>query len=274
LHFRFPISDFRFPIADYRSPILGSLPMIDLTHDGDIAILRMAHGKANTLDLEFCQALTRELEGFRQSSSRALLIVGSGRFFSAGIDLVRLVGEGAPYVRAFLPAMNGMFETMFSLLKPVVAAVNGHAIAGGCILACAADHRIMSGEMGRIGIPELLVGVPFPVVPLEIMRFAAGRHVSSLAYSGTTFAADEAMRHGLVDAVCDASGLEAQAMSAARSMAAIPAAAFALTKRQLRETVLERIHVGSAIDALVQNAWATDETLAAIRDYVARTLKK
>jgi enoyl-CoA hydratase/carnithine racemase len=117
--------------------------------------------------------------------------------------------------------------------------------------------------------------VPFPVVPLEIMRFAAPpSHVQALVYRGTTLTADEALRHGLVDAVFDGEQVVEQAIAVARSLAAIPSAAFALTKRQLREPVLERIQVGAAIDALVQNAWASDEILAAIRDYVARTLKK
>jgi enoyl-CoA hydratase/carnithine racemase len=247
--------------------------VIELTSHDDIAILRMQHGKANALDLELCQALTRELETFRQSPSRALVLTGINKIFSAGVDLLRVVEEGAPYVRAFLPAMNGTFETLFSLLKPVVAAVNGHAIAGGCILAAAADRRLMARDAGRIGIPELLVGVPFPVVPLEIMRFAAARHVASLAYTGATCAAEEAQRYGLVDVVVDGEQLLDESIHAAQALAAVPPTAFALTKRQLREPVIERIHVGSAIDALVLNAWTSEETLSAIRVYVERTLR-
>src|SRR5262245_31826636 len=248
--------------------------MIELTSHGDIAILRMQHGKANALDLELCVALTKELETFRQSPSRALVIIGSHKIFSAGVDLLRVAEEGAPYVRAFLPAMNGAFETLFSLLKPVVAAVNGHAIAGGCILAAAAARRLMARDAGRIGIPELLVGVPFPVVPLEIMRFTAGRHLQTLVYSGVTCSADDAQRHGLIDLVVDGQSIEDEAIGVAQSLAAMPATSFALTKRQIREPVLERIHVGSAIDALVQNAWESEETLSAIRAYVERTLRK
>src|SRR2546430_567265 len=144
--------------------------MIELTYHGDVTVLRMTHGKANALDLELCNALTARLEEYRQSAAKALVITGSGRMFSAGVDLLRVATEGAPYVRVFLPAVNRAFETLFSLLKPVVAAVNGHAIAGGCIIACAADHRLMARDGGRIGIPALLGGVPCPVVPLEIMR--------------------------------------------------------------------------------------------------------
>src|SRR5439155_19284137 len=124
-----------------------------------------------------------------------------------GVAVVRVAMDCAPSVSGFLPAVNRGFETLVSLMKPVVASVNGHAIAGGCIIACAADHRLMARDGGRIGIPELLVGVPFPVVPLEIMRFAAARHVSSLAYTGATFSADEALKQGLVDAVVRAGAL-------------------------------------------------------------------
>jgi len=248
--------------------------MIELTAHGDVAVLRLQHGKANALDLELCRALTKEFEAFRQAPARALVITGTGRMFSAGVDLLRLVEEGAPYVRAFLPAMGSAFETLFSVVKPVVAAVNGHAIAGGCILAAAADRRLMSRSGGRIGISELLVGVPFPVVPLEIMRFAAGRELPSLAYTGVTCDADEAQRRGLVDTVVDGDQVVDEALRVAQALAAVPATAFALTKRQLREPVLERIHVGTAIDALAIDAWTSEETLAAIRSYVERTLKK
>jgi enoyl-CoA hydratase len=248
--------------------------MIERAHHGDVAMLRIAHGKANALDLELCNALTAELEAYRQSAAKALVVTGTGKMFSAGVDLVRVSNEGAPYLRAFLPAVSRAFETLFLLLKPVVAAVNGHAIAGGCIIACAADYRVMAREPGRIGIPELLVGVPFPVVPLEIMRFAAGARAPALINRGTTFAADDALANGLVDAVVEPERLDDEAMAAARSLAAIPPAAFALTKRQLREPVLERIHVGAALDAAVHEAWASPEILGAIRGYVARTLRK
>ncbi len=249
--------------------------MIELTHSGEVAVLRMAHGKANALDLELCNALTARLEECRQSPAKALVLTGTGRMFSAGVDLVRITSEGAPYVRAFLPALNRAVETLFSLLKPVVAAVNGHAIAGGCILACAADRRVMARDTGRIGIPELLVGVPFPVVPLEVMRFAvAPPHLQTLIHQGAVLPADDALGRGIVDAVVDADRLVEEAIAAARALAAIPPSAFALTKRLLREPVLERIHVGAALDALVQEAWASTEILDAIRAYVARTLRK
>ena len=248
--------------------------MIDMTRRGTVAVLRMMHGKANALDLEFCEALTAQLEASAQSDARALVVVGQGGMFSAGLDLVRLLDGGAAYVRAFIPVFNRTFETLFACPKPVVAAVNGHAIAGGCILACAADYKVMAREPGRIGIPELLVGVPFPVVPLEIMRFAAPQSLQAMTYRGTTFTAGAALQHGIVDAVVEPEALLDEAVAAAESLAAIPSAAFTLTKRQLRDPAMQRMRAGAATDADVANAWASAETLGAIRDYVAKTLKR
>jgi enoyl-CoA hydratase len=250
--------------------------VIELTTRGNVAVLRMNHGKANAMDLEFCEALTAQFLDLRRSSPRSVVITGTGRMFSAGVDLLRVVDGGAAYVRVFLPAVSRTLGALFSLPMPVVAAVNGHAIAGGCVMACAADYRMMAREPGRIGIPELLVGVPFPVVPLEIMRFAAPpQHLQSLMYRGTTLSADAALQHGLVDAVVDPLGLVDEAVAVAERFAALSPAAFALTKRQLREPAQMRIrNAGPRIDPAIQLSWESPETIAAIRDYVARTLKK
>jgi enoyl-CoA hydratase len=249
--------------------------MTELSVHGDVAVLTMTHGKANAMDLEFCEALRARFDEYRQSPARALVIIGEGKMFSAGVDLPRLVAGGAAYVRAFVPALNKAFASLFSLPKPVVAAVNGHAIAGGCILACAADYRIMAREPGRIGIPELLVGVPFPVVPIEIMRSVAPpQHLQTLVYRGVTLTAEAALQHGLVDAVVESDRVLEEASAAAGAMAAVPTAAFALTKAQLREPALQRMRAGAAIDQAVEDAWASPEVLKAIGDYVARTLKR
>ena len=249
--------------------------MFELTHRGRVAVLQMTHGKANAMDIEFCRGLSAQIHAVQQSPAGALVLTGQGRMFSAGVDLPRLVSGGGPYVREFLPAMNHAFQALFAFTKPLVVAVNGHAIAGGCVMTCCADYRIMAREPGRIGIPELLVGVPFPVVPLEIVRFSTPpQHVQALIYRGLTPVADEALRYGLVDAVVDAGDLVDQAVEVADSLAAVPFEAFHLTKALLREPALRRMHEGGVLDTLVQNAWAGETVLTAVRDYVARTLKK
>ena len=102
---------------------------MEVTHQDGIAILRMTHGKANAMDAEFCDAIAAKFEEHRQSSSQAIVLLGTGRIFSAGVDLLRLLDGGVPYIRTFLPKLCTTLASVFLHPKPVVAAVNGHAVA-------------------------------------------------------------------------------------------------------------------------------------------------
>ena len=128
-------------------------------HEG-ILTLRLAHGKASALDVELLDAFLQELDGVAEDV-RAVILTGSGSIFSAGVDLFRLTQEGADYARHFLPLLSRFVRTLFAFPLPVVAAANGHAIAGGGVIVLAADARLMAEGAGRIGVPELLVGCPF-----------------------------------------------------------------------------------------------------------------
>ena len=246
--------------------------MIELTEQDGVAVMRLDDGKANTMSLEFCEAVTARFADL--SSSRAVVLTGTGHIFSAGVDLLRLSEGGAPYVHKFLPALCAMFAAVFSHAAPVVAAINGHAIAGGCVLACAADRRLMARDGGRIGVTELLVGVPFPPVAMEIMRDATTPQLFAEAIlSGATFTPVEALARGWVHEVVEPQALLERAVEAANALAALPPKAFALSKRQIRQPALQRMQAAD-VDAAVEQIWAAPETLARIRDYVARTLRK
>jgi enoyl-CoA hydratase len=247
--------------------------VIELTERDGVVLLRLADGKANTMSLEFCEALTARFAAL--SSARAVVLTGTGHIFSAGVDLKRLVEGGAAYVRKFLPALSTMLGTVFSHPAPVVAAINGHAIAGGCVLACAADRRLMARDGGRIGVTELLVGVPFPPVAMEIMRCAtAPQFLADAIFSGATYMPLEAAERGWVhDVIEEEHALLDRAVEAANALAALPPRVFALSKRQTREPALERMK-NPELDAAIEQIWNAPETLARIRDYVARTLRK
>jgi enoyl-CoA hydratase len=248
--------------------------MIEVTHRDGIAILRMANGKANAMSLEFCEVLSARLDELAASSARAIVITGTGTIFSAGVDLIRLLDGGPTYIVKFLPALCSMFLRVFSYPKPVVAAINGHAIAGGCVLACAADRRLMAQDGGRIGVTELLVGVPFPSIAMEIMRCATvPRYFSDVILSAAAYVPAEAMVRGLIDDAVDAGILIDRALERALVLAALPPAAFAITKREIRQAALERAKL-DASRAEIEQIWTAPDTLNRIRDYVARTLRK
>jgi enoyl-CoA hydratase len=249
--------------------------MIERSQHEGILTLRLAHGKASALDVELLDALTRELDGAAEDV-RVLVLTGTGSIFSAGVDLFRVTRDGADYVRQFLPLLSRFLLTFFTFPRPVVAAVNGHAIAGGCVIALAADARLMAEGDGRIGLPELLVGVPFPTAAFEVVRFAVPRQrLQSLIYSGRTLSAREALEAGLVDEVIAPAALPDRAQEVARQLASIPPPVYRLTKQSLRAEALERIEqAGELPDRVALEVWSADETHAQIRDYLHRTLGK
>ena len=240
-----------------------------------IRVLRLAHGKVSAIDIELAEAFIAELELAICASVRAVVVTGTGSSFSAGVDLFRLVKEGPGYIGRFLPVLDAMLRDTLRFPMPLVAAVNGHAIAGGCILVAACDHRVMAEGHGRIGIPELAVGVPFPALPLQIMAARVpDRTLRDLVFTGRTVQVEEALHLGLVDERCAAGALLDRAIAVANQLAAIPAGAFALTKEAFVTPVLERTRQLADLNARVEAAWVQPLTHDTIRTYLERTVGK
>jgi enoyl-CoA hydratase len=250
--------------------------MFTVERQGNIAILRMQYGSANAMDVDFCRGLTHAVLELSASSSRAIVLTGQGQIFSAGVDLPRVIAGGVEYIRRFLPALAEVLETLFFCPKPLIAAVNGHAIAGGCLLTCVADRRLMVSGKARIGVPELRVGVPFPTVAMEIMRARTGPgYYEEVVLGGGTYAAADALKLGLIDAVVEEDELLKLAVAAGEALAAIRPEIYAISKHQARQPVRAAIETGLRLhEARIGEIWEQPETLEAIRAFVARTLKK
>jgi enoyl-CoA hydratase len=249
--------------------------MLQTEQQGDVTLLRLTHGKASVLDLELLEGLTVELGRIAEGPGRALVVTGTGSIFSAGVDLFRVVDGGAEYLERFLPALDLALERLLTFPRPTVAAVNGHAIAGGCILALACDRQVAARGPGRMGVPELLVGVPFPPLPLEIVRDAVPTaRLAQVVYGGATYEPDEAQALGLVGEVVEPDQLLARALALAETHAALDPEAFALVKRQLRAPLLARVAAARPIAGEIQAAWAAPEARERIRGYLARTVGK
>lgn len=248
--------------------------MISVEVRGPVAVVQMRHGKANALDTALCRSLTAEFGELPGRGCRAAVLTGHGSIFSAGVDLLRLRDSGPGYLEEFLPALSEAFLAVFDCPVPVVAAVNGHAIAGGCVLACACDYRVMNEGHGRIGVTELLVGVPFPVTALEILRFAAGtRRLSELACFGRTYRAAEAVGLGLVDEAVAETQVLTRTAEVAAELAALPAEPLRHTRRQIRGPVLDRIAQQRATDSEVHRMWASPSARQTVDAYITKTLR-
>jgi enoyl-CoA hydratase len=249
--------------------------MIDRRDIDGIRVLKLAHGKVSALDIELGDALIAEMRAAMDPAVKAVILTGSGSSFSAGVDLFRLIKEGQDYARRFIPVLDEFLLAVLTCPKPVIAAVNGHAIAGGCILAAACDHRIMTEGAGRIGIPELAVGVPFPALPLQIVAARlSDSALRDLVYTGRTVQIDEAKAIGLIDEKCPAGMLMDRASEVAQKMMSIPPTAFALTKEAFYTPILERTRQLADLNARVIDVWMQQHSYDTIGRYLEKTIKK
>lgn len=249
--------------------------MIEVEDRGGITIATFAHGKANAMDLEFCTAVADLLRRLGRDDGRAVIVTGRGAIFSAGVDLLRLLDGGPEYARQFVPALASMCDALLRFPKPLVAAINGHAIAGGCIVGCAADRRIMVNGTGRIGVPELKVGVPFPDIALEVLRAALPTHVlHDLVWTGATLDVASARERGLIHEIVEAEDLLPRALAIADELARPGPDVVRITKAQLRAPSLARMDALAGQKNETGEQWSSPATLAAIRSYVERTFRR
>ncbi|HMP80056.1 MAG TPA: enoyl-CoA hydratase/isomerase family protein [Pirellulaceae bacterium] len=249
--------------------------MFHLDRIDEMTLLRMRHGPVNAMDLEFCREFLYVLSDLENSDTAGVLLTGNDRVFSAGVDLKRWLREDDEYVEPFLDALDNLFGQAFRFGKPLVAVINSHAIAGGCMLANAADYRVIAPH-AKIGIPEMRIGVPLPMTAIEIMRFVARRDAfPRIVNVGATFVGDEAVAVGLADEVVSEEAMMEVGLQRLRELTAIPPPAFQLTKRQIRDPIWRQVEQNRITwQKRFIEVWQSPATREAVRRYVEERLSK
>lgn len=250
--------------------------MLEVSNQGGVAIVALRRGKANALDVDFCKALKKEFRRLAKSDAKAVVLTSEGGIFSAGVDLPRAAAGGRKYLRALVVALDEMYEEIFFFPKPVIAAINGHAIAGGCVLACCADYRLLAQDAGRMGVTELRVGVPFPPFAFEVLRATTSPlHFPKFTASGETFDTQGALQNGFADEAVPADRLMSRAVEQAERLAAIRPEAFAVNKLHARAAAKQTLRNDRGrLAKQIMKVWEAKETADNIRAYVARTFGK
>lgn len=250
--------------------------MSETTHEierrGGIVILRMKRGAVNALDLAAVEAMDAALKALAADESlAALVLTGAGPAFSAGLDLKAVPSYGRDEQRALADGLNRLFGGLYGFPRPTVAAINGHAIAGGMVLLLACDHRVCTNQPVLLGLTEVKVGVPFPVAAIEVARNelspAAAR---ALVLFGRLIGPEQALAWGAVDELAAPDAVLARACAEAVTLAELPRDTFTGVKRTLRQAALERIRaaIEDGDDPTLEN-WLSEETVEAARKMLA-----
>jgi enoyl-CoA hydratase len=214
---------------------------VHATVTDDIVTLVLELGRGNAIDDAFIAAVNDALDDAEASPARAVVLTGHGRTFCGGLDLLRALALDRAALSRFVDSFDGLFLRVFAFPKPLVAAVNGHALAGGCLLALAADHRVMAPGPFFIGLNEVPLGIPLPAGCMEIVRAAVPpTSIAEALIEGRRYSPEEAARAGLVHRVAVEGAVVAEAQAKARSFAKGGADAVRDVKHDLAESALAR----------------------------------
>jgi enoyl-CoA hydratase len=246
-----------------------------IERQGEVALLRLENGKANAIGPQFVDRLETMLS--QLGDARAAVIIGQGSAFCAGLDLPVLVGMNRAQMRSFIFRFDAMMMRIFELPIPLVAAINGHAVAGGCVLALQADVRIaMDRESARIGLNEAQLGIGLPLMAVETLRWQVpGPSFAAVALEGRLFAPKEALQVGLLHEVVPETDLLARALERASAFAALPPAGVRMVKESLRKPAAAASRANEAAEAeRWLETWFAPESQRRLGETVARLKTK
>lgn len=249
-----------------------------LRHDGDIVQLRLARAPVNALDPTLCNALQNAIAEAVASGATGLVLSGGEKVFSAGLDVPYLLSLGDDQT-ALHAAWGAFFDAARALAGspvPVVAAITGHAPAGGCVLALCCDYRVMAKSEDptrpfRVGLNETQVGLVAPAGIQHLMERTVGKHRAGvLLATGELVDADKAFAIGLVDELVASHQVVARSVAWLQSLLALPRKPVLATRAISREDVIAALSPQSIqLDHFI-NAWTEPDTQAGLMALVAR----
>jgi enoyl-CoA hydratase/carnithine racemase len=206
---------------------------IESSSEKGVQILKLNRGVTNPLNLELVEELAACLKEVKENDTLTSLVIGSGneKFFSLGFDIPELSTKGPKEFETFFRAYNLLCLDLYTLPKPTIAALTGHTVAGGFILASCCDFRLLSQGKKFCALNEINLGVPVPFLADYILRQLVGdRRATEVMYFGNMIPAEEALKMGIVDNLFPVDQVWPEAIAKAQALGALPTSAFGAIK--------------------------------------------
>lgn len=239
--------------------------MVALSKNGPVATVTLQRPPANAMSIELTEQIALVFESVANDPGvRAVILTGQGKSFCAGLDLKIVPSFSEADQKRLLNALNRAFYSVYRCPVPVIGAINGHAIAGGLVLALACDWRIGADWPFLAGLTEVMVGIPYPVAAIEIAwQELSPRVARDLILFGKNITARSALECGVLDELVPTEQLTERATVKALQASKLPQIGFAKVKRQLRSGTLATIEAAIAGNEPLLNEWLSEETTEA-----------
>ncbi|MGE0640067.1 MAG: enoyl-CoA hydratase/isomerase family protein [Thermoanaerobaculia bacterium] len=250
--------------------------MFETKDHGDVREIRLARPPANALNPDLIELLADAVEAAPHAARRALVISGRPGMFSGGLDVPELLTLDEAGMEQTLRDFFRLMRNLATSPIPIVAAITGHAPAGGAVISIFCDVRVMAEGDYRIGLNEVQVGLSLPEVIHTALRHVVGeRHAERLGVGGLLVPASEALRIGLVDELVPEEKVVDRAIAIARDLIKLPPRAMATTRALCRRNLVEAFarQEERTYERFVTD-WFGDETQGAMRALVDRLRKK
>ncbi len=248
--------------------------MVCVEQHDQVVVWKLNHGATNAMGRAFVGVLSEELRRVREDPGvRALVLTGAGeKFFSIGLDIPDLLDLPRDEFTTFYRDLNRLCLELYALPKPTVAALTGHAIAGGCIVAMCCDRRLVAEGRKLMGVNEVKLGVPLPYLADCILRQVVGaRKAWEIISTGEFYPPETLLSMGMVDQVLPLNEVLPAAIEQARALGALPAQAFALSKQNRVEPVLhEVLPRQEEKERSFIECWYAEETRERLKEAMAR----
>jgi len=224
--------------------------------DDHVGYIEIGKPKANTYDLEMMKELDQAIEELRFDDQARVIVLASTLpgFFSAGADIEMLKGSAPDFKAMFCLHCQETLDKFASTPKVVLAALNGHCVGGGLEIALACDLRLMAKDSGKIGLPEVTLGVlPGTGGTQRLPRLIGTARALDMMITGKLLSPDEALAIGLVNYVHPKESFARDVQAYAAALAHGPARAISLIKRSVVEGIEQPLTAGLALERELQN---------------------
>jgi len=239
----------------------------------NVGVVKLNHGVTNAIHLDLVHALSEALQ--KASSEfrlRGLVFTSANeKFFSIGFNLPELIELPEKDLRTFYISFNRMCLELFTFPRPTLAAISGHAIAGGCILALCCDYRLIAEGRKLMGLNEIKLGLPVPYVADCILRNLVGlRHARAIMDSGDFYQPEVSLQMGLVDSILPPEELLPQSIEKVNLIGSYPENAFATIKANRVEAIEKEIRANlEEREQRFLNSWFSSVSQELLREATA-----